>query len=421
MTVWRYTAIPVKSADTTRRRGELAGESASDVRAALRRVGLQVIDLRPIGRRVGTGRLEGALGGLLSSWRRHLRARRRVLVGEFYDSLATMLDAGVPLLEAVSTIAGGGDERASRRRAMLLGTCESLRGGASLAESMSAHPAWFDGAEIAMVAAGQHTGELARVLRTLAERHERSGELSGKLAAALAYPAIVAAVGLGVVIFLSTKTLPDLAEILNGAGVRTPALTSGVMAFGEAVVAYGPALLLVAITLMALFLVFRSRLAVGALARALGSGRLTPRVVRQASVAEVTLGLAEMAETGVPVVESLRVLAPTVSGYGRGGLGALLLDAAARIERGETLSSSLDDEQWFDAESRRLIQIGESSGEMPDVLRQVGERKRRAARRSIDRLASLLEPAVILVLASLVGIVVLSAVLPLIRLQEILG
>jgi len=332
-----------------------------------------------------------------------------------------MLDADVPLLEGVSTIAGGRVTRAPGSRAVLLDLRESLRSGSSLADAMDALPAWFDVAETAMVASGQHTGELAPVLRTLAERHERSGELSNKLAAALAYPAIVALVGLGVVVFLSKKTLPDLVAILDSAGIGTPALTSGVMWLGGALLAYGPVTMVAVVCVAVAGLAGGAKLRVRGIPQSAWTRRLTPRVVRQAAVAEISLALAEMARTGVPIVESLRVLAPTIGGFGRGRLRTLLLAAADRVERGETLSGSLDDELWFDAELRRLIEIGESSGELADVLQRVGERQHRAARRAIDRVAAMLEPCVILVLAALVGLVVLAAILPLIRLQEVLG
>ncbi len=303
---------------------------------------------------------------------------------------------------------------------MMLDLAESLRGGNSLADSMSDQPSWFDGTEVAMVASGQHSGELSHVLRTLAERHERSGELSGKLAAALAYPAVVAAVGLGVVLFLSTKTLPDVAVILQNADVPTPALTLGVMSLGSALINYGPLICATATVCIVALAIVHSRLGRQGHHGPAWVSRLSPRVARQASVAEVMLALAEMTRTGVPIVDSLRVLAPTVGGLGHGQLRSILAAGADRIERGETLSSSLDDSRWFDMELRRLIEIGESSGELPDVLQRVGERQRRAARRVIDRVATMLEPAVILVLAALVGIVVMAAVLPLIRLQEVL-
>ncbi len=242
MTIWRYTAVPFRdSGQVVRRKGELAGECAADVRAALRRIGLQVIELRP----ASASRRATASEGVTSSWwlhahesvsasvHRHLRRRRQHERAELYDSLATMLGSGVPLLEAVSTVASSCTRSRSSPRSMLVGIREQLRCGSSLAQAMQEHPSWFEVSEVAMVEAGQHSGTLAEVLTSLAERHERTGELSQKLMNALAYPCIVAVVGLGVVAFLSVKTLPQLTRILVDAGVETPALTVAVTSFGQ--------------------------------------------------------------------------------------------------------------------------------------------------------------------------------------------
>jgi type II secretory pathway component PulF len=135
------------------------------------------------------------------------------------------------------------------------------------------------------------------------------------------------------------------------------------------------------------------------------------------SVARVATGLSELLRAGVPAVEALRVLAPSV---GVANLRARLDEAASRIERGEQLAEAMDDPHWFDAEFRRLLAVGESAGELDRMLSRIGERYERRARLLIDRLAALLEPAVILALAAVIGVVVIASVLPLLRLQEVL-
>ena len=428
MTVWRYTAVEMHSSGGSDRRarriGELAGECAADVRAALRRIGLQVIDLRPVrSSRADHLRHAGRLSwwhearrSLLGSAQRYFRGRRRHQRAELFDSLATMLASGLPLLEAVDTLIGTTTRKRSALRFMLVNIREQLRSGSSLAQAMSNHPSWFEGSEIAMVQAGQHSGTLPDVLTAVAQRHERSGELSHKLISALAYPSIVAMVGLGVVVFLSTKTLPDLTQVLADADIETPALTAKVMAFGQFLAGYWLAIVLVLLALIAMVVV-----AAGAGARyrielPWWLRGLSPKVVRRMAVARLSSQLAELLRSGVPMVEALRVLAPTATGH----LGRRLLDAADHVERGEELSAALDDEHWFDPEFRRLLEIGQASGELDVLLQRIGHRYARQANRLIDRLATLLEPCVILALAMLVGMVVMAAVLPLLRLQEVL-
>ncbi len=94
---------------------------------------------------------------------------------------------------------------------------------------------------------------------------------------------------------------------------------------------------------------------------------------------------------------------------------------ADRIEQGDRFDEALDDPAWFTEEHRRLIAAGAHSGELAATLRRIGERERRSAHRLIDRAASLLEPAAIIGLTVFVGAVVLAVILPIVRLQEIIG
>ena len=422
MGVWRYKAVPIEAAAAggpqsllaaigdSVRVGELSGDTPADVRAALRRAGLQVVELRPL----RTRRVElPALGWI----NRHLRARRREVKSDHFDSLSTMLESGLPLSESLGALI-----ESSRRsaRSMLVQVRESVRAGHDLASAMAEHAGWFDPVELALVRAGQHAGDLAGVLRTLADRHARSGELTQKLIGALAYPALVACVGIGVVIFLSTKTLPDLAQILNGAGIETPRLTAIVMGVGQVLATFGLWLLLGGVLVVIGLMATSSTLAGRGIRPPAWARRGVPVVARRIAVARLAAGLSDLLRAGVPAVESLRVLAPTVGGFGSSGLRAQLTEAAARLERGDEIAEALDDPHWFDAEFRRLVSVGESAGELERMLARIGDRYERRSRVLIDRLAGLLEPTVILALAALIGTVVVAAVLPLLRLQEVL-
>jgi type II secretory pathway component PulF len=143
----------------------------------------------------------------------------------------------------------------------------------------------------------------------------------------------------------------------------------------------------------------------------------SPVVLRRLRLARFATTLSELLGHGVPLVEALRVLSST-AGHPR--FAALVRASAARIERGEQFSDTVDDERWFPAEFRRLVQMGEQSGELTSLLSRLGERLERSSQRRIDRLTALLEPVVILTLAVLIGVVAMAAVLPMTRLQDLL-
>jgi type II secretory pathway component PulF len=293
---------------------------------------------------------------------------------------------------------------------------EALKAGQTLSRALADDPYWFDPMEVAMVEAGQHGGTLPSVLRTLADRHERSGQLSHKLVAALAYPLLVSLLGLGVVVFLSTKTLPDLARILTDAGVEVPALTRHVMGAGMFLAEGWPWLLCGVLgfglsTFLGKTLWSRHRSETRT-----RCPRYLPQLVRRMRAGALASSLAELLRSGVPMVEALRVLAPTA---GFLALRQMLLSAAHRLEHGVELSEAFREGGWFD-EFLRLLDLGQSTGELPALLERISRRYVRSAERQLDRLSAFLEPAAVMALAVLVGIVALSAVLPLFQLQEVL-
>lgn len=459
MHVWKYQAIDLRDpARPVERRGEVAGETAPEVRAALRSVGFQVLRLevdgaaraRPARKaaaaggvdadghvsahasshgsadavphaapRGGTGEAVGAEAGE-AAWTRWLRGRRVEARADLFDGLATLLGSGVPLLDAFDTLiaANAGMPRALRRT--LVAMREALRSGRSLSEAMRAHPSWFDAAEVAIVEAAQVAGTLPESLRVVAERQGRSARLGQRLVSALAYPAVVACVGVGVAVFLATRTLPQLASILQSARLEVPALTQLVMDLGGFVAAWWWVIAAaLGAVLVALAVAAPMVLRQGSVAARARIDRLLPLAVRRLAVSRALLGVAELLGSGVPLVDALRVAAPAHRGLSR-GLSVALSGAARRIEQGSAVADALDEPAWFDAELRRLVSVGEAGGELDAVLVRVGERYERQVARMVERLAALLEPAVIVVLAFFIGTVVMAAVLPLIRLQEVL-
>lgn len=426
MSAWKYKAA---SSGGDVRTGVLEAASASEARSLLRRDGLRLLDLRPTRdarTRAPRGRNARVHIGTLRSVHEiglgYARSRRAAMRAEFYDALATMLDAGLPLTESLATLAeSANDGRRRTQRALLRNLTRSVTEGEALNDAMARAPGWFGPAEVAIVEAGQHRGELAAALRVLGERQARSNELAGKLAGVLAYPALVSLVGLGVVIFLSQGPLPRLVEVLTDAGIEAPALTRAVIALGSGMSLWWPIVLVVVMISATMPLIVARTMARAGKDWPMPIRKLLPGALRAGALARVSGELAAMGRCGVPLVEALRASAETCGGPITASLGRALVNAASRVERGDALAHSLEDRLWFTAEFRRLIAAAEAAGELEDMLERLADREGRRASRLIDRLAALAEPAVILLLASVVGIVVMAAALPLVRLREVLG
>ncbi len=411
MTVYRYRAT-AQPGSGGQMEGVISAPDAVAARQLLRQAGLRPLRIRPVrsaSHKAATVRNRPTDG--------YLRRRRTAGKAEFFDAIATLLRSGVNPRDALLVLAGS---RARSTGPGLLARvlADEVAQGVPLSVAASGHPSWFDTAECAVLAAGERAGELDHALTRLAERQARSHDLSSRLTSVLAYPVIVTVAGIGVGCFLAVRILPQLSTVLTDAQVAVPALTKAVMTVGQTLVAQAvwlmPALLLLILAVVLGLASRHARLPDAAVRR-------SPAVLRRVRTAESFMALSELTESGLTLVESVRVVAPTATGPLGVALARAWLRVAERIEQGDRFDEALDDPAWFTEEHRRLIAAGAHSGELAATLRRIGERERRSAHRLIDRAASLIEPAAIIGLTVFVGAVVLAVILPIVRLQEIIG
>lgn len=413
MELWRYTAIRSEPDQAeVQKRGELMASTAADVRASLLRIGWQVVKLH---RARQPWQMPAVFRGLLQ---RHLRKRRRSIRAEIYEGLSSLLESGLPLVECLEIMGMDQDRWTGKaRRSMLVQWREAMRSGASPAIAMRELDTWFDEVDCAMIDAGQQGGMLPVVLKQMAFREERADQFGNQIIGAMTYPAILLIAAIGVTVFLSVKTLPELANLLTTAHVSVPGLTVGVMTLGQLVARCGLLVAVLAGSLVGLGAILL-RLAI---ARSEYWAQLvamcTPRVIRISAVARFAQTLADLLRSGVPAIEALGVLSQTASP----ALACTIRAASQRIEEGEDLAQALTDPCWFSPQFQRLLHSAQSAGDLESTLERLAQRDQRRAERQLKKLATLLEPAAILVLATLVGTVVLAAVLPLTRLQEVIG
>lgn len=407
MPVYRYTAA---ASGGSASRGEIAADSPQQVRAALRRMGLaplRIVETRPPKTKNAAARLD------LDALR---RGRRRTLLVELYENLGALVATGTRLAPALDILAGARSGRGERRLATLCRQlAERVRQGAALAAAMRERTDWFGSVDAALVAAAEQSGELDGALAELAAHHGRAGELRGRLAMTMAYPALLALVGTGVVVFLATTTVPQLAGALADAGAELPRSTAILASAGRLVAANPlPVVVLASAVLGALaWLVATPRLA-----RARLRLPLAGRTIARADLAGVCLLLARLLRSGIPLDEALGLAAPAARNAAiRGAVERLGRD----LRSGRTAADLLESSGLFEPVFCRVVEVGEESGELPQVLETLGERFRLSSHRLVDRLAAALEPAMILALAAAVGFVVYAAVAPMLRLAQTIG
>ncbi|MEM8757510.1 MAG: type II secretion system F family protein [Planctomycetota bacterium] len=412
MPAFRYKASTGSGEITT---GVIDAADPASARLQLRRSELRVLAVKPAKRRKADSCVASG-ESLVDRW---LRSRRSEPRAAFFDGLSTLLRSGLSLRRSLAVQGEG--RRLSKAIKRLVNSLErEVAAGRAFEDAIGATPKWFDRLDAAVVHAGMQHGDLAEALSRLAARNRRSSELRTKVIAALSYPLLVLVVAVVVTGILSTRTLPPIVTMLGDADIAVPALTAGVMRVGTAIANPATiAFVFVGVLMIVGLAAAAPRLTKRTIAPAWFARRL-PSFVAMPMLASLARSVADLTETGVPLAESLRVTEPTIRGPGASHLRETVLSIISRLEQGDDLQDAFDDGVWFDPAFHRLLAVGQDAGELPAMLRRLADSNDAEAKRAVDQLASLLEPAAILAMSGIVGVVVLAAVLPLIRLQEML-
>jgi type IV pilus assembly protein PilC len=408
MAVFAYKAVDL--ATGKRKSGELAAESAYQVRASLRRMGLQVQSVSDVKSR----RKARSSSGLTTFRERFTRSRRRQRVIELYENLGTLLGSGNPLVPSIDTLAISAKK--SRRDSQVGTMCrqlaESVRGGTSLADAMAEQPEWFGPVDIALVRSGQSSGHLEQSLGDLAEMHSSADTLASRLIGVMAYPAILFVIGIGVVIFLATVPVPQLAGALQDQGEELPAITQVLLTIGNTLrdqwYFFPPVILAAAIVFHVLF---RSRIA--ALWRL--KVPLLGSLIAKTQLSSFCTILERLLVGGIPITHAIELATPTLR---NAALREVFEQVPRQLADGRNLSEPLRESRLFDPVFCRVMEIGADSGELPRMIGTIGRRYALISSRLIDRASTVIEPLVIVLLACMLGFVVLAAILPMLRLTQ---
>jgi type II secretory pathway component PulF len=296
---------------------------------------------------------------------------------------------------------------------------DDVAGGLSLAEAMAKWPRSFPPVHVAMVRAGETGGFLDVVLMQIADFQSRQRSLKSRIRSAFAYPAVLGVLAVGVVIFLLTYFIPRFSMIFLDFGAALPALTRAIVALSKAVLDYG---LLGAVGVLAVGLLVRRvlkspsgrRLAERATLRLPGVGVAVARfaLVRFCRMLGTLLG------AGVPLVTSLRVAREAI---GNETLADTVHHAIEQVQQGKPLARSLaDNEKLFPASVVEMIAVAEETGRLDVELKRLALVYEEELDRRLRMLVSLAEPALLFVMAAIVGTIVVGMLLPVFTLQELI-
>lgn len=396
MPTYRYQALDLRG---NRRKASIQAESERHARQLLREQGLFARELQVQGASLSSPRGQRLNHGQLC---------------ELTRQLATLLSAGIPLVDALGTLERQLAEPAIRN--LLVAVRGALGEGLSLAQSLRRQGGQFNTLYCALVEAGERSGKLAPVLERLAEHLEQVQKQRHKARTALIYPAVLILVSLAVVIGLMTFVVPKLTEQFSHTGQSLPLITRVLIGASEGLVMLGPWLLGLGL-LLALWARVLLRRPLWRLRRDSLALRL-PRIGVLLSVLEsarVSRSLAILLGSGVPLLESLEVATATVGNH---QIHQALETVREQVEGGVTLYRALSASGHFPPMLLNMVASGEASGTLPDMLERVADNQERGFARQVDLLLALFEPLMILLMGAVVLFIVLAVLLPIMQLNQ---
>ena len=340
---------------------------------------------------------------------------REVVV--FTRLFATMIGAGLPLIQALNILAKQTENKAFREVIHdLVGDVES---GATLAGAMGRRRQAFSSLSVNMVAAGEAAGALDTILGRLSDFLEKNHALGRKIRAAMIYPAMIFAVAIPAVAILLMFVIPTFQSMFESAGVALPLPTRVVIAASDLMKSYWWALLATGVAAIALLRRFRStlrgrRVTDGVLLKVPIMGDL----LRKAAVARFTRTLGTLVASGVPILDGLEVTARTA---GNQVIHDAVMEARASIAGGETIAGPLRNSGVFTPMVVRMIEVGEQTGGLDEMLERIADFYDREVDTSLEALIAAVEPLMVVVLGVVVGGMIVAMYLPIFDMINVVG
>jgi type II secretory pathway component PulF len=338
-------------------------------------------------------------------------------VEAFTRQLANLLAAGVPLSRALNILSREASKPATAR--LWATVHDQVTGGMSLADALSLHPRAFSAVYVAMVRAGETGGFLDVVLEQIATFRSREQDLKNKITSALLYPAILAVLAGGIMVFLLMFFIPRFSQMFAEFGGSLPALTRAIVGASQLLVKYW--FLLVLIVAAAVFAVRRALTSEEGrrfLERTLLASPLFGRAVARFALVRFSRMLGTLVGAGVPLVAALRVAKEAI---GNQVLADTVDGAIEDVQHGKALARSLEGcRVLFPSSVIEMISVAEESSRLDKELVRLAANYEQELDRYLKMLVTMVEPALLFIMAALVGTIVIGMLLPIFSLQELI-
>jgi general secretion pathway protein F len=392
------------------RRGVMEADTAKAVRSQLRAQALVPLQVVPVSSGVSTDEKSFLWSG--GAFRRGVFSAIGLAI--WTRQLAGLITSGLPLERALTALTDESENE--RERDLIAALRAEVNAGSSFAKALARFPREFPDIFIAVVGAGEQSGNLGLVLERLADDLEERQALQAKLMGAALYPAIVTIVAISIVLFLVAYVVPQVANVFAGSKRALPFLTVAMLGVSGLVRNWGWLAVLVAVAgTVALRLALRNAATRERFDAAWLKLPLVGRLSRGYNAARFASTLAMLAGAGVPILKALQAAAETL---GNRAMRADAMDALVLVREGAPLASAMSQKKRFPGLLSMFARLGEQTGQLPAMLQRAANQLGAEVQRRAMQLATILEPLLIVAMGMVVMLIVLAVLLPIIQMNQ---
>ena len=337
-------------------------------------------------------------------------------IAVFSRQLATMMTAGIPLVQSFDIVGAGHENPAMQK--LIFAIKGDVEGGSSLADALAKHPLHFDDLFVSLVAAGEQAGALETLLDKVATYKEKTEAIKKKIKKALFYPAAVVVVAVVVTVILMIYVIPEFESLFKGFGADLPAFTRLVIDISKFVQSTGWLLLVLVVGAVVGFLQAkkRNRGVQHFVDRAMLKIPIIGMILNKSAIARYARTLSTTFAAGVPLVEALDSVA--------GACGNIVYESAVHkmrdeVATGQRLQRAMENTDLFPNMVNQMIAVGEESGSLDAMSAKVADFYEEEVDNAVDSMSSLLEPLIMAILGVLVGGLVIAMYLPIFKMGAV--
>ncbi|MCF7973398.1 MAG: type II secretion system F family protein [Phycisphaerae bacterium] len=403
MPTYHYTAI---AANGKKVKGNIAAESPFAARRQLR---LRNIHPSSVDEVASVKKTET---WSLSS----LQGVNKAQIVDFTKQMATLLNSGIKLTEALSVLTMQVSD--VKFRHAINDIRDRVMTGESLADAMKDYDRYFDVIFVSMIRVGEVTGNLGGSLKTMATFMEKRHRVESKIVTAMVYPMVLIFFCLAAIMILTTKVIPTIGEQIINAGQELPWITQQLMNFSAVLTSWKIFVLLGAIGAIVFFVKQFFATDRGAYFRdkTILSLPLFGPLIKQRVVSRFAATLSTLLGSGLAMAESLRIVAETT---GNVLMKKAVKQARERIMSGADIASPLRDSGVISPAIAHMVAVGEKSGELETMLQNISSELEESTDMVIERLSAAVEPVIIVFMAGVIGIIAYATIMPILRISSV--